>query len=248
MSKPRAQTNTNGDPRAQLRAAVAAERMAYRRSAVAHDRAERAAQILSEARAEAELRTGGKKGLEAENAKALERWIKGGERGKRPAPLADPAGDRDLLEAAANAQAAERTVARLRDAEQHAAADHAARAQALRDARGRVVAARVAEVVAELQGMWDRERELMALVAAIGPGDAAVPHLPPSVNEARCPPARPTVEDLCGGGSMVYGINSPIGGRRDLIDTAHDYWRDYLARAERDEPTNTAPRAHEAAA
>jgi hypothetical protein len=102
--------------------------------------------------------------------------------------------------------------------------------------------------MAELQGMWVRERELMALIAAIGPADPAARHLSASaVNEVRCPPARPTIEDLVLGGHVVMGINSHIGGRADLIDAATDYWRDFLARAERDE-TNTAPRAQEAAA
>jgi hypothetical protein len=230
-----------------LRSALAAERMAARRYAVAHDRAERAASILAEARIAAELLEGGRKGLEAEHGKALEKWIKGGCKGAKPAAFVDPAGDRDRAEAAANAAAAERTVARRREAEAAAAAQHAAAVANLRDARGRAVAARVEEIVAELRGMWARERELMSLIAAIGPGDDAVPHLPPCVNEVRCPPARPTIEDIVGGGSYVWGIDSPIGGRRDLLDRAHDYWRDFLAAAERDE-TNTAPGAKAAAA
>jgi hypothetical protein len=246
-----AKLQTNTDPRAALRYAVAGERMAARRYAVAHDRAERAAQILAEARAAVELHEGGRKGLEAEHAKALERWIKGGERGKRPAPFADPHGDRELVEAVANVQAAERTVARFREAEAGAAAHHADATAQLRDARGRVVAARIGEVVAELRGMWARERELMALVAAIGPGDAAAHHLSRSIDEVRCPPARPTIEDMVGGGHVVHGINSPIGGQRDLMDSAQDYWRDFLAAAEREgdqSKTNTAPPAREAAA
>lgn len=246
--RPKPKTNTD-DPRAALRAAVAGKRMAQRRLGVAADRVHRAAQILEQARTGLELRANGQKGLQAENARALEQWVRRGQRGERPQPVSDPAGERDRQEAEANVAAAERVVERLREAEAAATAQHSAAAAKVREARGRVVGTRVAEIVAELQGMWARERELMALVAAIGPDSEAALYLPRSIDEVRCPPARPTIEDMVSGGHVVHGIHSPIGGQRDMVDRAQDYWRSFIDAAERDAAeTNTAQQAQEAAA